>query len=103
MRDEVQIGFFPQDAYDELSSMVKDQLRVLISSHIFVVRNSLLASPAIADQVDAIWAGLEAMNHDAGNAELLHALGAPNGWERLTTEDTLLHDRPHGRALAAVI
>ena len=88
MRDEVQVGFFPQDAYDELSSMVKDQLRVLISSHIFVVRNSLLASPAIADQVDAIWAGLETMNHDAGDAELLHALGAPNGWERLTLEDT---------------
>lgn len=88
MRDEVQVGFFPQDAYDELSSMVKDQLRVLISSKIFVVRNSLLASPAIAGHVDAIWAGLETMNQETGDSELLHALGAPNGWERLTLEDT---------------
>jgi phosphonate transport system substrate-binding protein len=88
MHDEVQVGFVPQDAYDDLSSMVKDQLRVLIASKIYVVRNSLLASPAIADQVDAIWACLETMNHDAGDAELLHALGAPNGWERLTNEDT---------------
>jgi phosphonate transport system substrate-binding protein len=88
MRGEVQAGFFPQDAYDELSSMVRDQLRVLIASKIYVVRNSLLASPAIAGQVDAIWAGLEIMNHDAREAQLLHALGAPNGWQRLTLEDT---------------
>lgn len=88
MRDEVQVGFLPQDAYEELSVMVRDQLRVLISSKIFVVRNSLLASPAIAGDVDAIWAGLESMNHDPGSAELLHNLGAPNGWERISIEDT---------------
>ena len=87
MRDEVQVGFFPQDAYDELSSMVKVRLRVLIASKIYVVRNSLLASPAIAGLVGAIWAGLETMNNDAGASELLRALGAPNGWERLTLED----------------
>jgi hypothetical protein len=28
------------------------------------------------------------MNHNARDSELLHALGAPNGWERLTLEDT---------------
>ena len=88
MRDEVQVGFLPQDAYDELSDMVKDQLRVIIASKIYVVRNSFLASPAIADKIDAIWAGLESMNGDPGSAELLAGLGAPNGWERLSMEDT---------------
>lgn len=88
MREEVQVGFLPQDAFDELSAMVKEQLRVLISSKIFVVRNSFLASPAIAEHVEAIWSGLESMNSDADSGELLHNLGAPNGWERLSLEDT---------------
>jgi hypothetical protein len=68
--------------------MVKDQLRVIIASKIYVVRNSFLASPAIADKIDAIWSGLESMNTDPGSAELLAGLGAPNGWERLSMEDT---------------
>ena len=88
MRGEVQVGFFPQDAYRELSAMVRDQLRVLIASKIYVVRNSFLASPAIAGLVGAIWAGLESMNNDPGSAELLAGLGAPHGWERLSIEDT---------------
>ena len=88
MRDEVQVGFFPQDAYDELSTMVRAELRVLIASKIYVVRNSFLASPAIASLIDAIWAGLESMNNDPDSAELLAGLGAPHGWERLSIEDT---------------
>lgn len=88
MRDEVQVGFFPQDAYDELSAMVKEQLRVLIASKIYVVRNAFLASPAIAGLIGAIWAGLESMNNDPDSAELLAGLGAPHGWERVSIEDT---------------
>jgi phosphonate transport system substrate-binding protein len=88
MRGEVQAGFFPLDAYVELSAMVKDQLRVLVASKIYVVRNAFLASPAIAGLTDAIWAGLKSMNNDPGSAELLAGLGAPHGWERLTIEDT---------------
>jgi len=89
MRQEVDAGFLPQDAYDELSATVRDELRVLIASRIHVVRNAFLASPAIADQVESIWAGLAAMNRDPGSAELLEALGAPNGWERLSSDDAL--------------
>ena len=88
MRGEVQVGFFPQDAYRELSAMVRNQLRVLIASKIYVVRNSFLASPAIAGMVEAIWAGLESMNKDPDSAELLAGLGAPHGWERVSIEDT---------------
>jgi phosphonate transport system substrate-binding protein len=68
--------------------MVRQQLRVLVASKIYVVHNSLLASPAIADKVDVIWAGLKWMNHDPDAASLLVGLGAPNGWERLSLEDT---------------
>ncbi len=88
MRDEVQVGFLPQDAYDDLSAMVKQQLRVITASRIYVVRNSFLASPAIAGSIEAIWAGLESMSSDPDAAELLAGLGAPNGWERLSMDDT---------------
>ena len=88
MLGHVDVGFLPQDAYDELSAMVKQQLRVLIASKIYVVRNSLLASPAIADKIDAIWMGLQSMNRDADSADVLAGLGAPNGWERLSMDDT---------------
>ena len=88
MQGQVPVGFFPQDAYDELSSMVKKQLRELIRSRIYVVHSSLLASPGIAHLVEPIWHGLEQMSADPANAELLTALGAPHGWERLGQEDT---------------
>lgn len=88
VRGEVELGFFPHDAYLELSGIVRDQLQVLVASKIYVVRNSLLASPTTAALADSIWAGLEAMNADPSNAELLEGLGAPNGWERITMEDT---------------
>ena len=88
IQGQVQVGFFPQDAYEELSSIVKMQLRELIRSRIYVVRSSLLVSPGIAHLVEPVWKGLEQMSADPANTELLTALGAPNGWERLAQEDT---------------
>ncbi|HET7724717.1 MAG TPA: PhnD/SsuA/transferrin family substrate-binding protein [Propionibacteriaceae bacterium] len=88
MWHEAEVGFLPQDAYAQLSAMVRNQLRVLVASRIYVVRNAILASPEIADEVEAIWAALASMNDDADAAELLAGLGAPYGWERLTPDDT---------------
>ena len=88
MQGQAQVGFFPQNAYDELSSMVKMQLRELIRSRIYVVRSSLLASPGIAHLVEPIWKGLEQLSADPATKDLLTALGAPQGWERLEREDT---------------
>ena len=88
MQGQVPVGFFPQNAYEELSSMVKMQLRELIRSRIYVVRSSLLASPGIVHLVESIWHGLEQLSADPANKDLLTALGAPQGWERLEREDT---------------
>ena len=88
MQGQAQVGFFPQNAYDELSSMVKMQLRELIRSRIYVVRSSLLASPGIAHLVEPIWKGLEQLSADPATKDLLTALGSPQGWERLEREDT---------------
>lgn len=87
MWQEAQVGFLPQDAFEQLSSMVRNQLRVLVASRIYVVRNAILASPEIAGHIEAIWAALESMNDDPDSAQLLTGLGAPYGWERLTYDD----------------
>lgn len=84
MTGEAALGFLSSKAFDEMSGIVKEQIRPLVTSRISVVRHSLLASPALADQVEAIWAGLEQMNGEPEGQELSAALGAPEGWERLT-------------------
>lgn len=81
-------GFLPREGFDEMSRVIRRQLRVVISSQIHVVHHSLLASPALADEVETLWRGLEAMNHNPEDQELLAALGAPRGWERLSEENT---------------
>lgn len=87
LNGEAQAGFFPQEAFEELSSVVSRQLRVLIASHIYVVRQALLASPRLAGKIDGIWAAVEAMSASPDDREVNEAIGAPQGWERLTQED----------------
>lgn len=81
------VGFLPKAAYDELSSVIQRQLRLLVSSKIYVVRHSLLLSPALAHLKDVLWEGLAAMSESEHDRELLAALGAPQGWERMSQED----------------
>ena len=84
---EVEVGFLPRDAYDELSEVIKRQLRPLISSQIYVIKHCLLASPAIAHHAEVIWHGLEQMAANEADRDLLAGLGAPHGWEPMTLED----------------
>ena len=46
IQGQAQVGFFPQDAYDELSSMVRMQLRELVRSRIYVVLSSMMRAAA---------------------------------------------------------
>ncbi|EPH07255.1 hypothetical protein HMPREF1531_00312 [Propionibacterium sp. oral taxon 192 str. F0372] len=84
---ETQVGFFPQDAFENLSKLVSRELRVLIASHIYVIHHNFLASPKIAHLVEPLWRGLEAMNTSPVDQDLNEALGAPNGWRRLESEE----------------
>jgi phosphonate transport system substrate-binding protein len=85
---EAQAGFFLSAAFDDLSQVTRNRLRLIISSKIYVVRHCLLASPAIADQVKPILAGLEVMAGNPSDQALLAGLGAPHGWQRMTMDDT---------------
>ncbi|MFN8077985.1 MAG: PhnD/SsuA/transferrin family substrate-binding protein [Kineosporiaceae bacterium] len=88
MSGTAEVGFFLRAAYDQLSQVIRARLRPLISSKIYVVSHCLLAAPTIADQVDTVLAGLQALAADPANAALLAALAAPAGWKPMTREDT---------------
>lgn len=88
LNGDVEAGFLPREAFEDLSHVIQDQLRQVISSQIYVVRHCLLAAPAISHLVEPLWAGLEAMTGSSGDQELLDGLGAPRGWQRMTMEDT---------------
>ena len=87
INQEAQAGFFPQHAFEALSSIVRRDLRVLIASHIYVIHHNFLASPRIAHLVEPLWNALETMNTSPMDQDLNEALGAPHGWRRLEDEE----------------
>ena len=87
MAKEAQAGFFLRAAFDDLSEITRSQLRPLISSHIYVITHSMLASPAIAHLREPILRGLTEMSTRPSDEGLLAGLGAPQGWELLSPED----------------
>jgi len=87
MTGESQAGFFLKAAFDELSDVTKKMLRPLISSSIYVVVHSLLASPAVAHLRDPILNGLIEMSSNSSDHDLLAGLGSPSGWEPMSAED----------------
>ncbi|RRD47990.1 PhnD/SsuA/transferrin family substrate-binding protein [Tessaracoccus sp. OH4464_COT-324] len=84
---EVELGFFLADAYYELSRLIRRDLRVLMASKIYVVKHSLLMSPALAPEGEKLWTWLESLNNSPTDGSLLDAIGAPDGWDRLSQED----------------
>ncbi len=85
---EADAGFFLQAAFDELSGGVRSRLRPLIASQIYVVRHCLLAAPSITHLIEPILTGLLAMPVTDADEALLAGLGAPQGWQAMTLDDT---------------
>ena len=81
-------GFFLKKAFDDLSPTTRQQLRVLVTSQISVVRHALLAGPRFAPHVQHLRDELLSMNQPGSDAaRVLQALGLP-GWESQEAEDT---------------
>jgi phosphonate transport system substrate-binding protein len=81
-------GFFLKKAFDDLSPTTRNQLRVLVTSQISVVRHALLAGPRFAPYANQLRNELLAMSLPGNDgARTLDALGLP-GWEAQETEDT---------------
>lgn len=80
LRGEADVGIFLAEAYDDFSSMIKKQLRVLVRSQISVIHHSLMVGPKLLDKREQIQQSLLAMNNDEKGQGVLASLGF-EGWE----------------------
>ena len=87
LQQNADIGFFLKDAYYDLSRLIRDDLKVLITSEIFVIRHILLAGPELQQHHQQLQSLLVNMKDDPKGVSVLEAMGL-NGWEKQTQEDT---------------
>ena len=80
------MGIFLAEAYDDLSNMVKKQLRILVRSQISVIHHSLMIGPKLADRREEIQDLLVTMNHDEKGKAILKSLGV-DAWVKVEDEE----------------
>lgn len=88
LQGKADIGFFLKEVYEDLSQVIRKNLRVLVSSEIHVVRHVLLVGPRFAEHADALRQLLLGMPTDLPQGPgVLESLGFA-GWESMSEEDT---------------
>lgn len=87
LQGKADVGFFLQDAFDDLSDMIRQQLRELIRSEIHDIRHVLLAGPRLQAHHATLSQLLTQMQDDKKGASVLKSLGF-HGWEIQEQEDT---------------
>jgi phosphonate transport system substrate-binding protein len=80
------VGFFLAEAFNDLSGMVRKQLRPLVTSQIQVIHHSLMVGPSLAERHGVITEALLAMGNDAKGTAVLESLGL-EGWEPMEQEE----------------
>lgn len=80
------VGIFLAEAYDDLSNMVKKQLKILVRSQISVIHHALMVGPKLAARRTEIQDLLVAMNHDEKSKEVLKSLNF-DAWVKVEDEE----------------
>lgn len=88
MRGGVDAGYFLKASYDEFSSIIQDQLQVIISSEIQVVRHLLLLGPRLADRRGLLLEKLVTMSTGQKGQGVLASMDLPDGWQEQSADDT---------------
>lgn len=86
IRGQSDVGLFLAEAFNDLSGMVRKQLRPLVSSEIFVIHHVLMISPKLAEQKTKIIDALLTMHDDPKGPGVLESLGVER-WEAMEHED----------------
>lgn len=86
MRGECDAGIFLAEAYDDLSNMVKKQLRILVRSQISVIHHSLMIGPRLKDKRQEFQQYLLGMKNDEKGPGVLESLGF-RGWDVVDDEE----------------
>jgi phosphonate transport system substrate-binding protein len=84
--DESDIGFFLAETFDEMSSTVRNQLRVLVRSEIYVISHLFLAHPRLAHRAEAIRRSLLRMDSEEKGLAALDDVGIQR-WDAVEKEE----------------
>ncbi|MGD0958206.1 MAG: phosphate/phosphite/phosphonate ABC transporter substrate-binding protein [Methylomonas sp.] len=85
LKNEADVGIFLAKAYDNFSSVVKSQLKILVRSQISIIHHSLMIGPRFQIQRDAIQHALTEMGNCEKGQGVLEGLGF-SAWELLDEE-----------------
>lgn len=86
LKGEADVGIFLAEAYDDLSSMIKKQLRILVRSQISVIHHSLMIGPKLLDKKEQFQNTLIEMNKDEKGQGVLKSLNF-NTWEKVEDDE----------------
>lgn len=87
IKGEVQAAFFLAESFASLTRMTRSQLRVLVESRISDISHVVLAHPRMAGELPRIREALLGMGRAPGDADVLAALGLPQGFEPMSQEE----------------
>lgn len=86
VRGNDEVGVFLASAYDDLSHMVKKQLKVLLKSEINDIHHSFLVGPKLAERREELQEILTGMDANEKGKGVLDSLGFPS-WQKVETEE----------------
>jgi phosphonate transport system substrate-binding protein len=86
LQGKTDVGILLAKAYDDLSNLTKNHLKVLVRSQISVIHHSLMLGTKLADRRDEIQNLLLAMNHDDKGKSVLNSLGF-EAWNKVDDEE----------------
>ncbi len=86
LRNQADVGVFLAEAYDDLSNVIKKQLRILVRSQISVIHHSLMIGPKLGEKREQIQNDLLAMHSDEKGRGVLDSLGFKS-WEPVDNEE----------------
>ncbi|MGR8935325.1 MAG: phosphate/phosphite/phosphonate ABC transporter substrate-binding protein [Gammaproteobacteria bacterium] len=86
LRGECDAGLFSAETFDDLSQLVKKQLRVLTRSETETLHHSLMAGPRLLSRLQAFQQRLMEMKQDAKGSAILDDLGF-SGWSAMDNEE----------------
>ncbi len=86
LNGESDVGFFLDEAFNDFSSIIKKQLKPLVSSQIQLVHHCLMIGPALADKKDVFEKALLSMADDEKGKGVLDSLGI-SGFEKVDEEE----------------
>lgn len=87
LKGEADVGFFLKQGYDELSELIRGEMKPLVSSQIGVIHHVMLAGPAFVEHQEALTQTLLTMPDNPKGRSVLQNMDLV-GWELMSEEDS---------------